>query len=79
MDRLVIQENGQVLGHKICKTCWGLNMDSEGHLLRFLTPTRTHVSDTHNHSYGHFSTTTCGVSGLLEIRFTDGLKLLARL
>jgi hypothetical protein len=29
-------------------------------------PTQTHVSDAHNHSYGHFGTAMCGVSGLLK-------------
>jgi hypothetical protein len=77
--RLVIQANGQVLGHKKRETCWGVNMDSKGHLLSFPMPTHTHVSDTHSHGYGHFGTATCGVSSLLEIGFTDGLKLLARL
>jgi hypothetical protein len=54
-------------------------MDSEGHVLRFSTPTYTHISDTHNHGYGHFGAATCGVSGLLEIGLTNGLELLARL
>jgi hypothetical protein len=54
-----------------------VNMSSEGHLLRFPTPTHIHISDAHSHGYGHFGTATCGVSGLLEIAFTDGLKILA--
>jgi hypothetical protein len=29
-------------------------------------PTHTHVSDAHSHSYDHFGTATCRVSGLLE-------------
>jgi hypothetical protein len=72
LDRLVIQSNGQISGHKRHKCCWGLNMDSVDHLLSFLTPTHTHVSGAHSHSYGHFGTATCGVSGLLEIGFTNG-------
>jgi hypothetical protein len=43
-------------------------MDSEDLLLSFPTPNQTHVSDTHSHGYGHFGTTTCRVSGLLENR-----------
>jgi hypothetical protein len=54
-------------------------MYSEGHLLRFSMPTHTHLSDTRIHSYGHFSTATCRVSGLLEIRLTNRLELLTRL
>jgi hypothetical protein len=77
LDRLVIQVNGQVLGHKKRETCWDVNTDSEAHFLSFPMPTHTHVSNTHSHSYGHFGTATCGVSGLLEIGFTDRLNLLA--
>jgi hypothetical protein len=69
LDRLVKQVNGQVSGHKMRETCWGLNTDSEGHLLCFSLPTHTHVSDTHSHSYGYFGTAMCRVSGLLENRF----------
>jgi hypothetical protein len=29
-------------------------------------PTQTHLSVTHSHGYGHFSTVMCGVSDLLE-------------
>jgi hypothetical protein len=57
---------GQFLGHKMGETCWGLNTRSKAHLFSFLTPTQTHVSDAHNHSYGHFGTAMCGVSGLLK-------------
>jgi hypothetical protein len=53
-------------------------MSFECDLLNLPTPTHTHVSDAHSHGYGHFGTATCRVSGLLEIGFTDGLKLLAR-
>jgi hypothetical protein len=35
-------------------------------MLSFSTPTQTHVSDVHSHGYGHFGTTTCGVSSLLK-------------
>jgi hypothetical protein len=48
------------------ETCWDMNTRSEAHLLRFLTPTQTHVSNAHRHGYGHFSTATCGVSSLLK-------------
>jgi hypothetical protein len=61
------------------ESCWGVNMYSEVHLLSFRTPTPTHASDIHSHGYDHFDTATCGVSGLLEIGFTDELKLLAQL
>jgi hypothetical protein len=44
----------------------GLHTRSEDHLLSFLTPTQTYISDVHRHSYGYFGTTTCGVNGLLE-------------
>jgi hypothetical protein len=64
LDRLVKQANGQVSEHKMHETCWGVNMDSEVHLLRFLIPTHTHISNTHSHSYGYFGTATCGVSSL---------------
>jgi hypothetical protein len=77
LDRLVKQANGQVSEHKMRETFWGVNTDFEGHLLSFPTPTYTHVSDTHNHGYGHFSTAMCGVCGLLEFDFTNGLNLLA--
>jgi hypothetical protein len=40
-------------------------------MLRFPTPTQTHVSDTHMHGYGHFGTATCGVSSLLENRIIE--------
>jgi hypothetical protein len=35
-------------------------------MLSFPTLTHTQVSDAHSHGYGHFGTTTCGVSGLLK-------------
>jgi hypothetical protein len=54
------------LGHKMSETGWGLNTRSEGHLLSFLTPTQTHVSNIHNDGYGHFGTDTCGVSNSLK-------------
>jgi hypothetical protein len=79
LDRLVIHVNGQVSEHKKCESCWGESTDPKGHLLSFSTPTHTHISDTHSHGYGHFGTSTCRISSLLEIGFTDGLKLLARL
>jgi hypothetical protein len=71
LDRLIIHVNGQVLGHKKHGFCWGVNTDSQGHLLSFPTPTHTHVSDAHNHGYGHFSTAMWGVSGLLKIRVNE--------
>jgi hypothetical protein len=76
----------QILGHKMSETYWGLNTCSEAYLPRFLTPTQTHVSDTHSHDYGHFGTVTCGASGLLENwviewvgafgTFTDSIKII---
>jgi hypothetical protein len=62
---------GQVFGPQDGETCWALNTRSEAHLLSFPMPTQTHISDAHNHSYGHFSTTTYGVSGLLENRIIE--------
>jgi hypothetical protein len=56
----------RILGHKMGEICWGLNTRSEAHLPSFLTPTQTHISDAHNHSYGHFGIVTCGVSDLLK-------------
>jgi hypothetical protein len=56
------------------KICWGVNTDSEYHLLNFPTSTHTHVSDAHNHSYGHFGAATCGVSGLLKNRINEGVR-----
>jgi hypothetical protein len=53
------------------KTCWGVNMDSEDHLLSFPTPTHTHIFDTHIHSYGHFGAATCGVIGLLKKQINE--------
>jgi hypothetical protein len=54
---------------------WGTYWSySEDHLLGFSAPTHTHVSDTHNHGYGHFGTTTCGVSGLLENQFHEWVE-----
>jgi hypothetical protein len=46
----------QVWGHKKCETWWGLFTDSIDHLLRFPTPTDTHVSGNHNNGYGHLKT-----------------------
>jgi hypothetical protein len=60
-------------------TCWSLHTTSEDHLLSFLTPTQTHVSDAHSHGYGHFGTATCVVSGLLEIRVIERVEVLAQL
>jgi hypothetical protein len=61
------------------ETCWGLHTRSEDHLLNFLTPTQTHVSDAHIHGYGHLGTATCGVSGLLEIQVIEWVEVLAQL
>jgi hypothetical protein len=66
LDRLVYRCLVRFLGHKMNETCWGQNTRSENHFLSFPTPTQRHVSDAHSHSYGHFSTATCGVSSLLE-------------
>jgi hypothetical protein len=52
--------NDQVLGHKKLETCWGLNTDSVTNVLRFQTPTHTHV-------FGHLKTATCGVPRIAEI------------
>jgi hypothetical protein len=66
LDRLVYRCLVWVLGHRMSETCWGLDTRSEAHLLTFPTLAQTHLSDAHNHGYGHSSTTTCGVSGLLK-------------
>jgi hypothetical protein len=58
------------------ESCWGVNTDSEGQFLSFPTPTHTYVSDAHSYSYVHFGTAACGVSGLLEIGFTNKLETL---
>jgi hypothetical protein len=79
LDRLVYRCLVRFLVHKIGQTCWGLHTRSEDHLLSFPTPTQTHISHTHSHGYGHFSTATCGVSGLLKNLSSNGLKLLAHL
>jgi hypothetical protein len=50
----------------VAESCWSLNRKSEDHFLSFPKPPQLHVSDAHSHSYGHFGTATCGVSGLLE-------------
>jgi hypothetical protein len=67
------------LGLKRGENCWGLHTRSEDHLLSFLAPTQTHVSDAHSHGYGHFGTATCGVSSLLEIRVIERVEVLAQL
>jgi hypothetical protein len=59
------------LSLKVGESCWGLNTRSEYHLPSFPMPPETHVSDAHIHGYGHFGTTTCGVSGLLENRVIE--------
>jgi hypothetical protein len=74
LDRLGIHANDQVLGHAKHESCWGVNIDSEGHLFRFSTPTHTHVSDVHSHGYGHFGTATCGVSDLLKNRINKRVE-----
>jgi hypothetical protein len=53
------------------ETCRGLHTRSEDHLLSFLMPTQSHISDTHKHSYGHFGTAMFGVSGLLQNRVNE--------
>jgi hypothetical protein len=67
------------LGLKMGETCRGLHTRSEDHLLSFLMPTQTHISDAHNHSYGPFGTATCEVSGLLEIRVIEWVEVLTQL
>jgi hypothetical protein len=79
LDKLVTHANGQVSEHEKRETSWGVNTDSEGHFLIFRIPTHTHVFDSHSQGYGHIGMVTHGVSGLLEIGFTDGLKLLTQL
>jgi hypothetical protein len=74
LDRLVYRCLVRFLGHKIGETGWSLHTRSEDHLLSFPTPTQTHVSDINRHSYGHFSTATCGVSGLLENRVIEQVE-----
>jgi hypothetical protein len=44
------------LGHKKCKTYRGLNTTSEGSMLSFPLPTRTHIFDNHNNGNGCLST-----------------------
>jgi hypothetical protein len=61
------------------ETCRSLHTRSEGHLLSFPTRTQTLVFDTHSHGYGHFSTATCGVSGLRENQDIERVEVLARL
>jgi hypothetical protein len=61
LDRLIIPANGQVLGHRTRKTCWGVNTDSEDHLLIFPTPIHTHIFSNHSNGYGHLNIATCGV------------------
>jgi hypothetical protein len=74
LDRLVYKCLVRFLCHKMGETCRGLNTRSEDHLLSFSTPTQTHISDAHSHSYGHFGTATCGVSGLLENRVIERIE-----
>jgi hypothetical protein len=44
------------LGHKMCKTCWGLDTSFVGNMLSFLTPTRTCIFDNRSNAYNHLST-----------------------
>jgi hypothetical protein len=67
------------LGHKMGETCQGLRTRSEHHILSFLTPTQTHISNAHSHGYGHFGTAMYGVSGLLENRVIERVEVLAQL
>jgi hypothetical protein len=53
------------------ESCWGLNTRSEDHLLSFSTSPQTHVSNAHNHGYGHFGIATCRVSSVLENRVIE--------
>jgi hypothetical protein len=71
LHRLVDRCLVRFLAQKMGQTCWGLNTRSEDHLLSFLTPTQTHISDIHSHGYGHFGTATCGVRGLLKNRIIE--------
>jgi hypothetical protein len=61
LDRLDIQVNSQILGHKKCESWQGLVIDCIGHLLSFPTPTRTHIFGNHGNGYSHLSIATCGV------------------
>jgi hypothetical protein len=56
LDRLGIHVLGQVLGHKMGETSWGLNTSSEGNKVSFLTPTQTHVFDNCSNCYVRLST-----------------------
>jgi hypothetical protein len=38
-----------------------------------------HIFDAHSHSYGHFHSAMCGVSGLLENRVIEEVEVLAPL
>jgi hypothetical protein len=71
LDRLVYRCLVRFLGHKVDETGWDANKRSEAHLLSFPTPTQRHISHSNGHSYGHFGTTTCGVSGLLKNRIIE--------
>jgi hypothetical protein len=59
------------LSLKVGESCWGLNTRSEDHLLSFSMPPQTHIPNAHSHGYGHFSTATRRVSGLLENRVIE--------
>jgi hypothetical protein len=79
LDRLVYRCLVSFLGHEMGETYQGIHTRSEYNFLSFLMPTQTHVSDTHSHGYGHFSTATCGVSGLLENQVIEWVEVLAQL
>jgi hypothetical protein len=75
LNRLVYRCLVRFLCHKMGETCRGLNKRSNDHFLSFPTPTQIHISDAHSHSYGHFSTATCGASGLLENRVIERIEV----
>jgi hypothetical protein len=39
-------------------------------------PTHTHISDTHSHGYGHFSTAMCGVQRIAGNRVNERVEAL---
>jgi hypothetical protein len=64
------------LGHKKCKTCWGLNKDSEGNMFSFLALTRTHIFVNHSDGYGCLSTAHVWSSTVAKNRFSNGFEVL---
>jgi hypothetical protein len=79
LDRLDIQVNDQVLGHKKCKTCWGFNTVSVDNMLSFPLPTHIHVFDNYSNGYGHLNTAHHSEFGVsLKIGLVSGFDYLPR-